>query len=323
MKKRIPTLVFAFLLLVALLGGLALRSAAIKGALELPRVHTGIAAGTQVPSQGKAGLSLGGDTSVAAATMVSAPAAVSGASGGAPSDSGSAAGGVPLIIKQAQIHLLVKDTDQSIDRLTQLVSDSGGYIVSNRVWLEPYQNSNYKYAAYTLAIPADQFESALLRLRDLSLRVVDESAGGQDVSGEYVDLQSRLNNLESTANRIRGFLDQAQTVDNSLRINQELSAIEDQIEQVKGRMNYLSNRAAYSTITVQLDPELPPVAVPTPAPSGWNPGRTFEKAGGLAIQAAQFLLDVAIYLVVWLPFVVPILIVWVVYRIVSSKRKTA
>jgi predicted nucleic acid-binding Zn-ribbon protein len=97
----------------------------------------------------------------------------------------------------------------------------------------------------------DQFENALLRLRDLSLRVVDESAGGQDVSEEYVDLQSRLNNLESTRDRIRGFLDQAQTVDDSLRINQELSTIEDQIEQVKGRMNYLSHRAAYSTITVQ------------------------------------------------------------------------
>jgi len=235
-----------------------------------------------------------------------------------------------MIVKQGQIHLLVKDTDRSIDRLTQIVADTGGYIVSNRVWLEPSQGANFKYATYTIAVPVDQFENALLRLRGLALRVMDETAGGQDVSQEYVDLQSRLTNLESTADRIRSFLAQAQTVDESLRINQELSAIEDQIEQVKGRMNYLSSRAAYSTITVQLDPELPPAPLPTPtptptptpAPSGWNPGHTFSNASDLAIKAAQFLADVAIYLAVWIPFLVPVLVGWIIYRILSSRRKT-
>jgi hypothetical protein len=317
MKKRFPILIFVILLLVALLAGCALRSAATKAALELPRSHAGIAASTQGPSQVGAVSSFGSDQSgIELPTMAAAP-------GDGSSASGNAGSGSPMIVKQGQIHLLVKDTDQSIDRLTQIVSDSGGYIVSNRVWFETNQDANYKYASYTIAVPVDQFENALLRLRGLSLRVVDESAGGQDVSEEYVDLQSRLNNLESTRDRIRGFLDQAQTVDESLRINQELSTIEDQIEQVKGRMNYLSNRAAYSTIAVQLDPELPKVAVPTLAPSGWDPGRTFEKAGNLAILVAQFLVDAAIYLAVWLPFAVPVLIVWAVYRIISSKRKTA
>jgi hypothetical protein len=316
MRKRFPILVFVILLFIVLLAGCALRSAATNAALHFPKSQTGVSVGAQGPSQVEAGASLGGDQSgMELPTMALAP-------GDGSSASGNTGSGSPMIVKQGQIHLLVKDTDQSIDRLTQIVSDSGGYIVSNRVWFEPNQEANYKYASYTIAVPVDQFENALLRLRDLSLRVVDESAGGQDVSEEYVDLQSRLNNLESTRDRIRGFLDQAQTVDESLRINQELSTIEDQIEQVKGRMNYLSHRAAYSTITVQLDPELPKVAVPTPAPSDWDPGRTFEKAGSLAIKVAQFLVDAAIYLAVWLPFVVPVLIVWAVYRIISLKRKT-
>jgi len=324
MKKRIPVVVFAILLLVALLAGCALRGAATNAALNSHKVPTGNSIDAQGPFPVEADSALGSDPSgLALATMALAPSDGSAASGAPASGSGNTSGGVPLIVKQGRIHLLVKDTDQSIDRLTQIVSDSGGYIVSNRVWFEPGREANSKYATYTIAVPVDQFENALLRLRDLSLRVVEESAGGQDVSEEYVDLQSRLNNLESTRDRIRGFLDQAQSVDESLRINQELSTIEDQIEQVKGRMNYLSNRAAYSTITVQLDPELPPVVVPTPVPSGWDPGRTFEKAGGLAIKAAQFLADLVIYLAVWLPFAVPVLIVWVVYRIASSKRKTA
>jgi len=48
---------------------------------------------------------------------------------------------------------------------------------------------------------------------------------GQDVTDEYVDLQSRLGNLEATRDRIRTFLDQAQTVDEALRVNEQLAAV--------------------------------------------------------------------------------------------------
>jgi hypothetical protein len=321
MKKRFPFRLLALLFPLALLAGCAAFGAATKAPVDPSLPNNAFSSGPRGSSQSEPDTSLaGGKTGIAQPTLTLLPADGS-------STSGSGTGGTPLIIKQGQIHLLVKDTDQSIDRLTQIVSDSGGYIVSNRVWIEPFREENYKYASYTIAVPADQFESTLLRLRALSLRVVDESSSGQDVSEEYVDLQSRLANLEATRDRIRGFLDQAQTVEESLRINQELSNIEDQIEQVKGRMNYLSGRAAFSTIAIQLDPELPavptPSPTPTPPPAGWDPGKTFEHASGLATKAAQLLVDAAIYLVVWLPFAVPVLIVWGVYKIGSRKKKNA
>ncbi|MGB7540110.1 MAG: DUF4349 domain-containing protein [Anaerolineales bacterium] len=229
----------------------------------------------------------------------------------------------PLIIKQAQIRLQVKNTDQAIDRLTQIVSDTHGYIVSNRVWFEQAGEESYKYATYSIGVPVDAFEVALRRLRTLALKIVDETASGQDVSEEYVDLESRLRNLEATRDRIRGFLDQAQTVEESLRINNELAAIEDQIEQVQGRMRFLSSRAAFSTITIQLDPELPVPPTPEPVVYAWNPGETFQNASAMAIQLGQFLVDVFIYLVVWVPFAIPVLLIWIVYKIVTHKRKPA
>jgi hypothetical protein len=242
-------------------------------------------------------------------------------------DQAAQSGQTSLIIKQAQIRLQVKDTDQAIDRLTQIVGDTHGYIISNRVWFEPTGEESFKYATYTIGVPVDAFETALRRLRSLALKVVDETASGQDVSEEYVDLESRLRNLEATRDRIRGFLDQAQTVEESLRINNELAAIEDQIEQVQGRMRFLSSRAAFSTITIQLDPELPapptPTPTPEPVPYTWDPGATFEDASAMAVKAGQILVDLFIYLVVWVPFAIPVLIVWIIYRIVTHKRKTA
>jgi hypothetical protein len=174
----------------------------------------------------------------------------------------------------------------------------------------------------------DEFEKALTRLRGLALKVVDETAAGDDVTDQYVDLQSQLTNLEATRARIQEFLKDAKTIDEALRINQELSNIESQIEQIKGRMNYLNNRSAYSTITVNFEPEFPaltptptPTAAPTPTPVPWNPGQTFGEAKNtvtvLYQGIAEFLIWVA---VVILPIILPpALILWAVWKWLNRK----
>jgi hypothetical protein len=149
------------------------------------------------------------------------------------------------IIKNADIRLLVKDTDVALSRTTQIITDLGGYIVSSRAWYQDYFGNNLKYATVTIGVPADQFERALQRFRDLSIRVLDENATGEDVTDQYVDLQSQLQNLEATRARIQEFLKDAKNVEEALRINQELSNIESQIEQIKGRMNYLADRSSF------------------------------------------------------------------------------
>jgi hypothetical protein len=125
-----------------------------------------------------------------------------------------------MIIKNADIRLTVKDTDIAIDRATQVIADGGGYIVSSRVWYQDYYGNSLKYAAITIGVPVEEFERTLVKLRDLAVRVVDEVASGDDVTEQYVDLQSQLTNLEATRARIQEFLKDAKTVDEALRINQ-------------------------------------------------------------------------------------------------------
>ena len=171
------------------------------------------------------------------------------------------------------------------------------------------------------------------RLRHLAIQVLDESASGQDVTDEYVDLQSRLDNLIATRDRIREFLDQADSVEESLMINEELAQIEAQIEEVQGRMNYLFDRSSYSTITVVIHPELPPVPEPSPMPTPtpyptptpeppWNPGNTVRAAGNTLGDISKVLLDITIWLVVVvLPLATPLaLVVWLVSK-GNRKRK--
>jgi hypothetical protein len=232
-----------------------------------------------------------------------------------------------MIIKNGDIKLLVEDTDVAIDRATQVIGDMGGYIISSRVWYQPYADGeNYKYATITIGVPVDQFERTLSRLRGLAVKVLDETASGEDVTNQFVDLQSQVTNLEATRDRIKSFLDEAQTTDEALRINAELTNVEAQIEQIKGQMNYLQDRSAYSTITVNLEPVLPELIetpTPTPTPNVWKPGETFENAKKAVTYAYQGIIDFLIWVfVVLVPiFAPPILIIWGLWKFFTRKSK--
>jgi hypothetical protein len=245
-------------------------------------------------------------------------------------DAGSAPGQAASIerkiVKNAEVSVLVEDSDTAVDRLTQVVSDVGGYIVSSRVWYQPHvDGENYKYASVTLGVPVDQFEVAMRRVRGLGLQVLNENASGEDVTDQFVDLQSRLTNLEATQARIQSFLEDAKTVDEALRINQELAAIEAQIEEVKGRMNYLADRSAFSTITVTISPELPeivtPIPTPTPMPKPWTPADTLDDATDTLIRSYQGIMEFAIWLfVAVLPILTPpALVIWLIVKLIRRK----
>jgi hypothetical protein len=206
-----------------------------------------------------------------------------------------------MIVKNGEIDLLVTSANTAIDQVTQIATDNGGYVLSSQTYLD----GPAKYATLTIAVRADQFETAMRRLRQSAIEVLRELSSGQDVSTEYVDLQSRLRNLEVTRDRIQTFLDQAKTVQEALEINRQLADIESQIEQVKGRMTYLSGRSAFSTITVNIQekidatPTATPTVTPTPTSTPpWSLGPTFKEASETQINLARGLLEVLTWVVV-------------------------
>jgi hypothetical protein len=240
----------------------------------------------------------------------------------APGAPGLAAPAIPrverMIIKNAELDLLVADTDTAIDGVTVIAADYGGYIISSHTWFE----GEFKYATVRLGVPVAEFENVLRRLRGLALKVNSEIASGEDVTDQYVDLQSRLTNLEATRDRIREFLDKATTVEEALKVNQQLGDVEAQIEEIQGRMNYLTDRSAYSTIDVQLNPERPtptptPTATPTPTPTpvAWRPGETARDASNVLTSILKGLGNLTIWVVIVLgPFLIPVvLVIWLAF----------
>lgn len=235
-----------------------------------------------------------------------------------------------LIIKNAEVQLLVEDSETAIDLTTQVVTDVGGYIISSRVWYEEWGAASYKYSTITMGVPVEEFERTLRRLRELAIQVLDENASGEDVTDQYVDLQSQLDNLIATRDRIRTFLDQAQTVEEALAVNEQLSEVEGEIEAIQGQINYLADRAAFSTITVTINPDLPelptPTPVPTSTPEAWKPGETLGQATKTLQNAYQGLFELLIWIVVvFIPVIAPFVfagwLFWFVVKKAITKKQ--
>jgi hypothetical protein len=203
-----------------------------------------------------------------------------------------------LIIRNAHLDLVVRDTQGVLDTIAGIADRLGGYVV---------EANTYKYqeglrASLSLRIPAEEFDGALGEIRELATEVRSESVSGQDVTEEYVDLRARLRNLERTAEKLEQFLDEAEDTEAALAVLEQLTRVTGEIEQVKGRMEFLQESAAMSSISVELTPDelAKPIEV-----GGWYPQGTARVAVQRLITISQGFVDA---LIVFVINVIPVLI---------------
>jgi hypothetical protein len=148
----------------------------------------------------------------------------------------------------------------------------------------------------TLRVPAAAFGHALTALEGVGT-VTSESVSGQDVTRQVVDLQARLVNLTAQERVLQRLMDRAQTIAESIRVETYLQNVEFQIEDVQGRMLYLRDRTAMSTIAVVVH-EAKAKAVPVHHASGlWQAGarsaHVAAAVGTTVIVGAGFVVPVA------------------------------
>ncbi len=204
-----------------------------------------------------------------------------------------------LVIRTANLTLIVKDTGTSLDEIGRMTTELKGFIQSSNT--TKYEQG--LQATITIKIPSDKLDAALERLRKLALEVRNDQVTGQDVTAEFSDLAARIKNLESAEAQLRTILEKSTKTEDVLAVYRELTTIRGQIEQAKGRSQFLATSAAMSTITISLIPDK--IAQPISAP-GWRPEGEFKNAVEALIRILQALGTVAIWVVVT---VIPVLIV--------------
>lgn len=207
-----------------------------------------------------------------------------------------------MIIRTADLSIVVTDAAQAQKSVVDMVNGMGGYIANSSAWREGEQLR----ARMTIRVPADRLDVALAALKALAVRVQQENVKGQDVTEEFTDLQAQLTNLEATEVELRELLadvrQKTQKAEDVLAVYRELTTIRGEIERVKGRMQYLGTMTELATINVDLIPDV--LAKPVVEP-GWRPLETLKNAGRALVNTLKGAVDVLIWLVV---VVVPVLI---------------
>jgi hypothetical protein len=199
-----------------------------------------------------------------------------------------------MIVRSGDMSLVVDDVTQAMQAITQLAAGYNGYVVSSSVYGEEEGMRGW----ISIRIPDEKFDQTLADIRGLAIRVEEENTNSQDVTEEYIDLEARLANAEATEQQYLALLDKADDVEDILRIYDYLSQIRQEIEQIKGRMQYLERTSSMSLISVSLRPEF---SAQSTVPAGWNALEIFKSAARWLVITGQVLGTIAIWLLLFIP----------------------
>lgn len=162
-----------------------------------------------------------------------------------------------MVIFNAEMNLRVKNFEKARNALEQKAKSYNGYIVqssSNRY------DGEQQSGTMTFRIPQEHFQSFLSDAEGLSVQVYNRQVSGQDVTEEYVDLESRLKSKRAVEARLLEFMKEAQKTEDLLKISSDLANVQEDIEQIAGRKKFLENQSALSTVTITLEENEVPVS---------------------------------------------------------------
>jgi len=143
-----------------------------------------------------------------------------------------------LIIYTGNLGVYVLDIALGIERTLELAESLGGWMQSSTS------------TSVTVRVPAEKFHTFVEKIADIG-RITERKIVGQDVTQEFYDLRIRLRNAMELRERYSELLAKAETVEDALKIEQELARLTEKIERLKGRIRFLSQHAAHSTVTVR------------------------------------------------------------------------
>jgi hypothetical protein len=238
--------------------------------------------------------------------QVGAPEAVGDEGGDGSSESQRTAGGeeqaldgnfAPVeqrIIKTGEVAAEVDSVAATLARVRGISVELGGYVGASQA------GTLDESASLTLRVPADRFDELLARIHEIEgLEVISEATREQDVSGQIIDLEARIANLEASEATYRELVARAQRIEDILAVQSRLDEVRGQIEQLNGQLETIEGQADLSTLTVTLIPRGEPVAA---VHATWDPGAELQSAVAALVGMGQGILDALIwFLIVWVP----------------------
>ncbi len=209
-----------------------------------------------------------------------------------------------MVIKNASLSIVVEEPGITMDSITRLAAELGGYVVSSNIYqIQVDGGFEVPQANITIRVPAEKLDQALAEIKSGAGEILNETVSGQDVTQEYTDLGSRLRNLENAEAQLQEIMDQAWETEDVLTVYNRLVEVQEQIELIKGQMQYYEQSAALSAISVsiQANEAVQPLKI-----GNWQPVGVAKQA----IQALINTLEVIANMLIWIGlYILPIVLI--------------
>jgi hypothetical protein len=209
------------------------------------------------------------------------------------------------IIKEGNIRFEVSSVNETQSFVKKTVTDLGGYIGDENVF-------NYKDRvehSLTVRIPEDKFDELVEKIAETAERIESKIINSQDVTEEFIDVEARIKTKKVLEVRYKEILKQANRIDEILNIEREVGKLRSEIESLEGRLNYLKNRVALSSLTITYYEKVS-------SPFGF-----FSKFLQALKNGWNYLLWFIIIITSLWPFILIIVITLAVINIINEKKK--
>ena len=160
------------------------------------------------------------------------------------------------IIRDAYIRIETENYDADVEQLRALVEEFGGFVTSSdengsAAYNERYGGSS-RGVELNVRVPSGSLDDFLELAKQVGV-VTGNSITETDVTASYVDTDRRLQAYQKQYDRVLAMMDKAETVEELITIESELSRLELEIEDCQGQLNYWDSRVGYSTVNIFVD----------------------------------------------------------------------
>jgi len=229
-----------------------------------------------------------------------------------------------LVVRNADLTIVVADVPARVTAIQNMANAMGGFVVSASVYQTTASNGeSVPQAQITVRVPQEKLAMALDQIKADTVEVNNESQTGQDVTDQYVDLQSRLKAKLAAEEQLTQIMKDAKKTEDVLSVYAQLQQIQTDIEVLRGQIKYTEQSAALSAISVSVMAEetIKPIEV-----GGWKPQGVARDAIQSLIYFWQgfvdFLIRFVLYLLpVLITIAIPFVLLFLVLRWIFRKLR--
>ena len=155
------------------------------------------------------------------------------------------------IIRTGTLSVVVTELATAVTQVEGIVAGiSGAFVAASNI----QQDDPRRVSTITMRVPVEAFDATLAALRNVGAEVIDEDIHSQDVTAQYTDLTARLRNATAAEQQLLDILTRAQSVQDTIEVQRELTQVRERIEVLQGQLNVLTNQTTLATIVLRLHP---------------------------------------------------------------------